>query len=175
MILPYRNSDAECHEWNSKMLDVAGRLAREINAQAPSLTIEHFGSTAVPGCAGKGVIDLLVLYPAGQLEVAKSALDSLGFQRQSGRDPFPEDRPMRVGAIEHDGRLFRIHAHVVCEASVEASELVAFRDRLRANPELVEEYVAEKRKILAAGVTDSLDYCIEKGKFIVRRNGSIEP
>ena len=166
MILAYQDADAECREWDPSTIEVAGRLAREINAQAPSLTIEHIGSTAVPGCAGKGVIDLLVLYPAGEIELARNALDSLGFQRQTGRDPFPEDRPMRVGAIDQDGRLFRIHAHVVCQDSAEAAGLIDFRDRLRSDPGLVADYVAEKRRILAAGLTDSLDYCLEKGKFI---------
>ena len=100
MILSYQNADAECREWDPAAFEVAGRLALDINAQAPSLTIEHIGSTSIPGCAGKGVIDLLVLYPPGQLEFARKTLDALGFQRQTGCDPFPEGRPMRVGAMD---------------------------------------------------------------------------
>ena len=42
----------------------------------------------------------------------------------------------------------------------------SFRDALRADPRLVEAYVARKREILAAGVTDSLDYAIAKGGFV---------
>ena len=56
--------------------------------------IHHIGSTAVMGCAGKGAIDLMVLYSPGCLTLAKRVLDELGFQRQTTRDPFPEDRPM---------------------------------------------------------------------------------
>ena len=41
-----------------------------------------------------------------------------------------------------------------------------FRDRLRADPRLVADYVARKRRILAAAITDSIDYSIEKGGFI---------
>ena len=120
----------------------------------------------MPGCAGKGVIDLLVLYPSGQLEMAKKALHSLGFQPQGGRDPFPEDRPMRIGAILHEDEIFRVHAHVVSHDSPEAAELLRFRDRLRGDPALVAAYVADKRSILADGATDPLDYSTRKGGFI---------
>ena len=33
-----------------------------IRRQASGLPVEHVGSTAVPGCAGKGVIDLMIPY-----------------------------------------------------------------------------------------------------------------
>jgi len=168
VILPYYSAAAECREWDPRLLEVSRRLIELISSRAPSLTIEHIGSTAVPGCDGKGVIDLLVLYPAGHLEVAKDALRSIGFQNQSGRAPFPEDRPMRVGAIEHNGASYRIHVHVVSCDSPEASELIGFRDRLRASPTLLAEYVATKRSILADGITDSLEYSIAKGDFIAK-------
>jgi len=144
MILSYFNAPAECREWDPSAPAVAQRLTDLIMAQAPTVVVEHFGSTAVPGCAGKGVIDLLVLYPAGQLEVAKDALQTLGFQHQGGRDPFPEDRPMRVGAIQRVGEIYRIHVHVVSSDSPEAAELLGFRDRLRASPDLIAAYIANK-------------------------------
>jgi GrpB-like predicted nucleotidyltransferase (UPF0157 family) len=37
---------------------------------------------------------------------------------------------------------------------------------LRSSPALLAEYVATKRRILAEGITDSLDYSIAKGDFI---------
>src|SRR5262249_23014880 len=123
------------------------------------------GSTAVPGCAGKGVVDLMLVYPEGKLEAARDVLDALGFQRQSTRDPFPEERPMRVGSLEHDGSVYRLHVHVIAAGSPEVAQLLGFRDRLRADPRLVAAYVARKREIVAAGVTDSVEYCERKGAF----------
>ena len=73
---------------------------------------------------------------------------------------------MRVGSIEHDGARFRLHAHVIPVDSPEVLELRTFRDRLRGDPMLLEQYVALKRKIIAQGVTDSLEYSIRKGDFI---------
>ena len=155
----YSNYDPEA-------LVVAGALIILIVGKDNWLQVEHIGSTAVPGCAGKGYIDLLVMYRDGHLEVAKRVLQELGFERQRSRDPFPEDRPMRVGSVVHKGKRYLIHAHVVAEASPEVSELLRFRDRLRSNERLRAAYEAEKRRILAEGITDGVDYANSKGEFI---------
>jgi GrpB-like predicted nucleotidyltransferase (UPF0157 family) len=130
------------------------------------LQIEHIGSTSVPGCGGKGIVDLAVLYPAGFLARARALLDGLGFQKQGGPDPFPESRPMRVGCVEHEGRRFRIHAHVIALFSDEHGELLWFREALRGDSELRHGYEERKRAILAMGMKDSLEYCEAKGGFI---------
>jgi len=130
------------------------------------LIVDHIGSTSVPGCAGKGIIDLMMLYPEGGLEHAKQVLDSLGFQRQTTRDPFPESRPMRLGAVSYDGKRYCLHVHVISCTSGEAAELRGFRDDLIRDPDLRRCYVERKRAIIAAGIIDSVDYCEAKGEFI---------
>jgi GrpB-like predicted nucleotidyltransferase (UPF0157 family) len=172
LIRPYEDQPAACHDYDPRAAQVAARLAQIINKQLPDVLVDHIGSTAVPGCAGKGVIDLMVLYPTGRLEAAKTRLDQLGFQRQSTRDPWPETRPMRVGAYEYDGTLFRLHAHVIVMGAPEVEELRAFRDRLRSDPALLAAYVERKRQIIAAGVTDTVDYSYNKGEFI---NSALSP
>lgn len=162
----YEHLDAACHEYDARAPLVAARVAGLILTLRPDLLVEHVGSTAVPGLAGKGVIDLMVLYPPGGLESAKAALDELGFQRQSTRDPFPESRPMRLGALAFDGKTFRLHAHVIAADAAEAAELRRFRDRLRQEAALRAAYVERKRAILAAGITDSVDYSYAKGEFV---------
>jgi GrpB-like predicted nucleotidyltransferase (UPF0157 family) len=167
----YEQMSAVCSEWDPRAPGVAALLIDAITSSAPSLTVEHVGSTSVPGCAGKGVIDLMVAYQPGKLEVATRALDDLGFQPQIGRDVFPEDRPMRHGGLMHDGTSFRVHAHVIAADSPEVQELTGFRDKLRSDPSLVEGYVARKREIIAGGVSDSLDYATSKGSFVEKEMG----
>src|ERR1051326_3527870 len=77
----YRSLPAACRDYDPRSTEVAGQIGKMILAQLPSLTVEHIGSTAIPGCAGKGIIDLMILYPDGQLEAAKATLDALGFQQ----------------------------------------------------------------------------------------------
>jgi GrpB-like predicted nucleotidyltransferase (UPF0157 family) len=108
----------------------------------------------------------MVLYPDGQLAAVREKIDSLGFQRQTTRDPFPEERPMRTGAFDFQGRRYLVHVHVVAAGSTEAADTLYFRDCLRADSELRAAYVAYKKKILASGVSDSVDYAIAKGEFV---------
>lgn len=156
LILPYFERPASFHEWDPQAAEAAARIPE----------FEHIGSSAVPGCPGKGVLDGMVLYRQGDLDLTTRYLYDLGFQPQPGRDPFPASRPMLVGAIAHEGRLYRIHAHVLEISSPEVGELRGFRDRLRADPQLVAAYAARKREILAGGISDSLDYCYAKSEFI---------
>ena len=73
---------------------------------------------------------------------------------------------MREGAAIHDGETFLLHVHVIPAVSPEVQEMLRFRDRLRADPELVAAYVARNRQIIASGVTDSLEYCYAKAEFV---------
>ena len=165
-ILLYVSTLAEFHAYNPKVAQVAGMLRDAIQTMAPDLRVEHVGSTSVLGCGGKGIIDLAVLYPDGFLAHARAILDELGFQKQGGRDPFPETRPMRVGCIEHDGQPFLIHAHVIAFGSDEHQGLVWFREALRVSSELRHAYEERKREILASGINDSVEYCLAKEEFI---------
>jgi GrpB-like predicted nucleotidyltransferase (UPF0157 family) len=166
IIGPYEDRQAVCQDYDPRTAEVAQRVAASIRSHQPGILLEHIGSTSVPGCAGKGIVDLMLMCSEGQLADARNVLDALGFQKQTTRDPFPEDRPMRTGSVVHDGTTFLLHVHVVAASSPEAEELCRFRDRLRADPDLVASYVAFKKAILDSGVADSVDYCIRKGQFV---------
>jgi GrpB-like predicted nucleotidyltransferase (UPF0157 family) len=165
-IQPYEVRPAAFLVYDERWPRVAALLIDAIEGQDHRLRVEHIGSTSVPECGGKGVIDLIVTYANTDLDVAKAALAKLGFHAQSGRDPFPESRPMREGSVTTLGSTFRIHAHVIERNGEEHRRLVGFRDALRGDPSLRRAYEADKQRILAAGITDSLDYCHAKNEFI---------
>ena len=171
----YKPSAVEYLPYDSQSRRVASWVAEVIRRADGSLQIEHIGSTAVPGCWGKGIIDLLVLYAPHRLDAARKALDRIGFQRQGGEDPFPESRPMRVGSVEYFGRGYRIHAHVVQAGCADARHLMEFRELLRHDVALRRAYEAEKRAILARGITRSTEYSNAKGLFICRALGVVSP
>jgi GrpB-like predicted nucleotidyltransferase (UPF0157 family) len=162
----YFLSPAACHDYDPRAPRVAQRVALMMTEQLPTLVVEHIGSSSGPGCAGKGIVDLMVLYPPGQLEATKQVLETLGFQRQTTQDPWPEERPMRTGTFEYDGSIYRLHAHVSAADSSEGAELRKFRERLRADPDLVAAYVARKRVSIASGITDEGEYATAKGSFV---------
>jgi GrpB-like predicted nucleotidyltransferase (UPF0157 family) len=165
-IEPYSHVRASCRAFDPHAGEVADTVAALLRSRFPQMEVEHVGSTAIPGCAGKGIIDLMALYPDGMLEQARAAVDSLGFQPQTFGEPFPEDRPMRVGTLRLHGRRYRIHVHVIAASASEVDALRTFRDRLRRNTTLVRDYVARKRTLISRGITGSPDYARAKGGFI---------
>src|SRR6266446_9762377 len=165
-VLPYFSMPAEFRAYDPEFTEIANLLRGTIQSVEPELQVVHVGSTSVPGCGGKGIIDLAILYPQGLLARARAVLDGLGFQEQGGPEPFPENRPMRVGCVEHDGRPFRIHAHVIALGSEEHGELVWFRETLRGDSALRQSYEERKQAVLAMGIEDRLEYCKAKGAFI---------
>jgi GrpB-like predicted nucleotidyltransferase (UPF0157 family) len=167
LIGPYENHPATCRDYDPRAAEVARLVGAAIYAHFPQVRVEHVGSTSVPGCAGKGIVDLMIaVRDDEEMELVKALLDRLGFQKQVGREPFPETRPMRVGSWGHDGETFLLHVHVIPASSPEVEETRFFRTCLRADRELLKAYVAKKRDILASGVTDSLEYRRIKGDFI---------
>jgi GrpB-like predicted nucleotidyltransferase (UPF0157 family) len=162
----YTVRPAVCREYDPRAVDVARHIATLVSTHLPYVGVEHVGSTAVPGCAGKGIVDLMIPVRDGEMQQVKELLDGLGFQRQTGQNPFPEDRPMRTGSRTHDGEIFLLHVHVIPANSPEVEEMRFFRACLRADPELRKAYVARKREIIASGITDSSEYCRLKGEFL---------
>ena len=165
-ILPYSGSRTAYVEYDATAVNVAARVGALIAAAAPWTVVEHIGSTAIPGCAGKGIVDLMALYPAGRLEATREVIDRLGFQRQKTGHIFPEERPMRVGAIEQSGKRYRLHVHLIEAQSPEKETLRRFRDLLREDAALRDAYQAKKRAILQSGVREPKEYTYAKREFI---------
>jgi GrpB-like predicted nucleotidyltransferase (UPF0157 family) len=142
------------------------QLVIELIADAGAGTAEHVGSSAVPGLAGKGTVDLLLPTPAEDIPKVVDALVAAGFQRQQIAKAFPPTRPMLQGAIHYRGNRYRLHVHVVPVDSPEVEAMRGFRDALRADGELRDGYVALKRAIVARGLTDSVDFSVAKHPYI---------
>jgi len=63
----YETERATCKDHDPRALQVAALVARMIESRLPGVVVEHVGSTAVPGCAGKAVVDLMGPCPAKRL------------------------------------------------------------------------------------------------------------
>jgi GrpB-like predicted nucleotidyltransferase (UPF0157 family) len=143
------------------------QLVIELIADAGAGTAEHVGSSAVPGLAGKGTVDLLLPTPPEEIPAVTEDLLALGFQRQAVSTAFPPTRPMLQGVIRHGDTSFRVHVHVVPADSPEVAALRGFRDALLADPELRREYEQLKRAIVDSGTVDSVAFSKAKHAWIV--------
>ena len=165
-ILPYERREAHVKTWDPRTVEVAATIAAMVRRRRPDLVVEHIGSTAVPGLPGKGIVDLSTeVEPAG-IPAVVDALYALGFQPQPGPDPWPPTRPMLVGAVELDGQEYRIHLHVQPVGGDMRRDL-AFRDALRADPELKRQYNELKTTITGGNSVDGFRYTHSKTTWIL--------
>ena len=129
----------------------AERAALLAVARGAFRSLEHIGSTAVPGLVAKPTIDILAV-----TDDVGAVLDHLGPLAEAGYDhrpgSFPDDDRHLFFRKVKDGRRL-CHLHVVDASSPEVDDYRLFRDFLRANPDVAGRY-AELKLDLAARFAD---------------------
>ena len=120
-------------------------------------SIQHVGSTSVPGLSAKPVIDMDVV--ARDVPSAIRALETLGY-RHEGDKGIPGREAMKAPADDP-----RHHLYVCAPDAVPLIEHLRFRDYLRAHPDKAAEYAALKRQL--AGIHDDVEaYALAKTDFV---------
>jgi GrpB-like predicted nucleotidyltransferase (UPF0157 family) len=107
----------------------------------PVVAIEHVGSASVPGLAAKPVIDCDIVV-AGQ-DVGSGIR---GFGR-AGFKPLGERGISLRWAFTEPERLAGTNTYIVVAVSLSLPSNLAFRDILRADSGLRQQYAAEKKRV----------------------------
>ncbi|WP_434967170.1 dephospho-CoA kinase [Janibacter indicus] len=140
--------------WTQQAQRQLARLAHALGDRA--LTLDHIGSTAVPGLVAKDVLDLQVgveSMAAADATDFVAALEAAGFPRVEG---YVADTPrVHGGAPVSWPKRFHgncdpgvaVHVHVREVGSPGWRWALLFRDWLRAEPAAREEYAAVKRGV----------------------------
>jgi len=145
--------------WANQFADLSARIVASL--QSIVLRIEHVGSTAVPGLAAKPIVDMDVVLPSSvDLPRAIRLLADLGYVHEgdlgvSGREAFR----CPSGEARH-------HLYVLIEGAAELRRHIAFRDALRADAVLRDEYAQLKRLLAAQYPGDREAYTQGKSTFI---------
>lgn len=163
---PYVPVPLACREPNPRAVDVARAIARAISDNLPQIRVEHVGSTAVPGCAGSGVVDLAIPVADDLAETLQLLLARLGFQAASAGETLAAGPAVWSGDWTQDGQTLPVCVRLFPIAAPEIDEMRFFRTCLRADPELLRAYVERKRELLAAGAIDPAEYARLKAKFV---------
>lgn len=111
------------------------------SAGVPFVTIEHVGSTSVPGLAAKPVIDCDIVVAEQHVDAASAVLVELGF-RPVGELGIPQR-----WAFDHPADWPRTHTYVVVDGCLSLRNHLAVRDALRADASLRDAYAAVKRRV----------------------------
>lgn len=128
------------------------------------VTIEHVGSTAVPGLGAKPIIDITVaVHRLADAEECIEPLISIGYEYvPSDRDSFPERRFFHKGSPG----AWTHHIHMVELTSDFWERHRLFRDFLRSHPEVAGQYYQLKKELAAKYGEDREGYTEAKTPFI---------
>ncbi len=143
-------------EWPLRFAELRGRVKKALCAKA--LTVEHIGSTSVPGLAAKPIVDMLLTVT--NLEDERSyvpALEEAGFV-------------LRVREPEH--RMFRTpgrdaHLHVYEPSNRAVVDYLDLRDWLRESEGDRTLYAATKRDLAQRDWSDMNHYADAKTHVIL--------
>jgi GrpB-like predicted nucleotidyltransferase (UPF0157 family) len=125
------------------------------------ISIEHVGSTAVPGLAAKPVIDIDVVVPEEAVAVGIVRLTALGYQHR-GDHGVPKREAFRSpnGSPRH-------HLYLCPSSSPALAYHLAIRDYLRTHPSDARAYGELKKRLALEFAHDSIGYVEAKTRFLV--------
>jgi len=148
-------------------------------------TIEHIGSTSVPGLGAKPIIDILiglrveddldkVIVPMQQSGYTyfKKYEPMMPYRRLFIKlEPLPDKMPPAIVDIGEElvtGKDFRamVNIHVLVEGTLHWDRHIAFRDFLRAHPDTRDAYDALKKELSLREFRDTLEYNQAKDAFV---------
>lgn len=123
--------------------DVFDAEAARIRSGLPdvSFEIDHIGSTAVPGLPAKPILDIAMRAAAADEERIARVLVSIGYI----------DRGIRSGRLFvrlRDGDVRTHNLHLYDPGDLDRRDQIAFRDALRADPDMRERYAALKHRLV---------------------------
>jgi GrpB-like predicted nucleotidyltransferase (UPF0157 family) len=140
------------------------------NLQAPiwealrgiALSVEHVGSTSVPGLAAKPIIDIDAIVPSrAQVPATIERLVALGYVHSGNLGI--EDRE----AFESPAKLPAHHLYVCVQGSAALANHLAIRDCLRRNPAAAAAYGQLKKHLAEQFHTDIESYIGGKTDFLL--------
>ena len=141
--------------WPERFADLQRRVRQALPAQA--LSVEHIGSTSVPGLAAKPIVDMLLTVSSVDDEAAYVlAMERAGFV-------------LRVREPGH--RMFRtperdVHIHVYAPDDQAVADYLDLRDWLRTSESDRALYEATKRDLARREWTDMNHYADAKSDVI---------
>lgn len=155
--------------WKSNFDELRGIFSSQLKDMA--LTIEHVGSTSVPGLAAKPILDIdIVIDSMGLLPKVIEELNKLGYYHEGnlgveGREAFARiDEYVPYTVVE---KIKQEHHLYVCNKGCkELKNHVNFRDILIKHPHLVESYTRLKRELAQEFRENRLAYTNGKSDFV---------
>lgn len=161
----------DCSPRWAEQYDEVARVLRAALADVPSASVEHVGSTSVPGLAAKPILDIDVIVEAGDVPTAITALEGVGYVHRgdlgvAGREAFHAAGPPRR------------NVYVCTAGTTNVRNHLAVREVLRTRDDLREAYASVKQALAADPEMDIDTYLAGKSAVlqqVLEASGEFSP
>lgn len=159
-------------DWQSNWTEAFDWVAKHIRECVHAdCVIDHVGSTSIPNLPSKPILDIQIVYKnLKQLQEDIPALEQLGFEYKG--DSIGRVNKTELDADRHffafyntENNVDYVHVHAFPEGHSHIDRHIVFRDRLRADPKLVQEYSALKSQLRKSGMLRH-EYTTAKDAFV---------
>lgn len=133
------------------------------------LKIEHVGSTAVPNCPSKPIIDIIASVES--LQIADEMLPVLCSSSYSTSPEFNKTLKNSRWLMKHDRGKRISHLHLVLKNSSDWNDKIKFRDLLRTDQVLLKQYIDLKVSLSKEFNDDREAYTRAKDSFVSQALG----
>ncbi|MDT0604150.1 GrpB family protein [Thalassotalea castellviae] len=146
--------------WPDKFAEEEAKLSIVLSQYIQG-SIEHVGSTAVPGLSAKPIIDIMVGIQS--LEHAKPTIEML---KQYGYCYYPYKPEVMHWFCKPTPEIRTHHLHLIPHLSPLWQERIRFREALKADSELANDYQNLKYQLATQFAKDRETYTARKWPFI---------
>ena len=157
-------------EWPAQFEAIKDELASDLAEESiPILSIEHVGSTSVPGLVAKPIIDILVVIPSADFTMTRlqEVKDALGWGARQGGYHYIGDGGVKG---RWSFKLYEVeparNVYVVAEGSLPLRSCLALRETLRVDDGLREEYARLKMGLAQREYDNVMQYATLKNPVI---------
>lgn len=145
--------------WPHSFETLSARISDALDGVA--ISIEHVGSTSVPGLAAKPVIDIDAVVLEPDIATGIARLETLGYEHQ-GDCGVPQREAFRrpPGFVAH-------HLYLCASGSLALANHLAIRDHFRTTPAAARAYADLKKRLAFEFADDGDGYVEAKTAFLV--------
>ncbi|KAE9367078.1 putative UPF0157 protein YqkA [Stipitochalara longipes BDJ] len=161
--------------WDVEFQRVRDEL-HDIFRDIPVLSIEHVGSTAIPGLAAKPILDIDIVVTLDILTMTRAAMVAAGYQdfgemgvpdRIAFRQPGREHSQAATGIIDKTKEMRR-NTYVVLEGSVALKNHRDLKRVLLQDAALRQEYGDVKMRLAEKELENVDEYCRGKNEILLK-------
>jgi GrpB-like predicted nucleotidyltransferase (UPF0157 family) len=148
--------------YDSKLPMIFGEIKKAILKKNSAVSVEHVGSTSIPGMGGRNVLDIAVLC---QLQIQSTIIEwlkQIGFKES----PFKHYLPLLVASTVWKEKKYFILVYVLSPDNQIYKDWIIFRNYMRQHPQEIEAYIELKKHIVAEGKTRDSEYQKAKNAFL---------